>query len=47
MGLIAETAGVFAFLRGVYDAFPVAIRLLINGTFGGMVYLAILRHFNR
>lgn len=45
MGLIGETAGVFEFLRGVYDALPFAIQLLVNGTFGGIVYIAILRNF--
>ena len=45
MGLIAETAGVFEFLRGVYDALPIAIQLLITGTFGGLIYIAVLRNF--
>lgn len=45
MGLIAETAGVFDFLRGFFDALPVAIRLLVSSAFGGMVYIAILRNF--
>lgn len=41
MGLISETAGVFEFLRGVYDALPVAIKLLICGSFGGMVWITV------
>ena len=45
MGLIAETAGVFAFLRGVYDALPVAIQLLILASFGGTIYIAVINHF--
>ena len=43
MGLISETASVFEFLQGVYDAFPVAVMLLILGAFGGIVYIAVLR----
>lgn len=43
MGLIGETAGVFSFIRSVYDAFPVAIKLLVMGAFGGVVFIAILR----
>lgn len=45
MGLIGETAAVFEFLRGVHDALPVAIRLLISGTFGGLIYIAVLKNF--
>ena len=47
MGLIAETAGVFSFLRDVYNAFPVALKFLILGSFGGIVYIAVLRSFWR
>lgn len=47
MGLIGETAGVFAFLRGLYDFLPVAVKLLIVGSFGGMVFIAILRGIGR
>ena len=43
MGLIAETAGVFAFLRDLWQTFPLAIQLLIYGTFGGVVFIAVLR----
>lgn len=45
MGLIGETAAVLDFLRGVFDALPVAIQLLVTGTFGGMIYIAVLRNF--
>lgn len=45
MGLIGETAGVFDFLRSFFDALPVAIRLLVSGAFGGMIYIAIMRNF--
>lgn len=43
MGLIGETASVFAFLRDVYSSFPVAVKLLITGAFGGVIYLALLK----
>lgn len=45
MGLIAETVGVFAFLQGVYAALPVAVKILIYGAFGGMIYIAVMRSF--
>lgn len=45
MGLIAETAGVFEFLRGVYEALPVAVRLLVTGAFGGMIYIGVMKIF--
>ena len=45
MGLIAETAAVFDFLQGVHDALPVAVRLLIGGAFGGMIYIGVLKSF--
>lgn len=45
MGLIAETAGVFDFLHEFFFAVPVAIRLLVLGSFGGMIYLAIMKMF--
>ena len=45
MGLIGETAGVFSFLRGVFDALPVAVQILVTGTFGGMLFIAVLRNF--
>ena len=43
MGLIAETAGVFSFLQGVYEAFPVAVKILIYVAFGGIIYVALAR----
>lgn len=45
MGLIGETAAVFDFLRGVFASLPVAVQLLVTGTFGGMIYIAVLRSF--
>lgn len=45
MGLIGEVGGVFEFLRGVFDALPVAVQILISGAFGGIVYIAVLRNF--
>lgn len=44
-GLVSQVSGVFEFFRGVYDAFPVAVKLLITSTFGGMVYIAVMRSF--
>ena len=45
MGLIGETAAVFDFLRGVYDALPNAIQMLVLAAFGGMIYIAVLNSF--
>ena len=47
MGLISETVGVFEFLRSVYSAFPVAIRLLVVGAFGGVVFICVMRSAGR
>lgn len=47
MGLIADCAGVFAFLREVFVALPTAIQLLINAAFGGMLYIAVLKSIRR
>lgn len=47
MGLIGETVGVFNFLRGLYDFLPVAVKLLIVGSFGGVVFIAVLRGLGR
>lgn len=43
MGLIAETAGVFAFLSGIFASLPVAVKLLIYGTFGTFLLLGLLQ----
>ena len=43
MGLIMEVTEVFDYLRFVYDALPVALRLLITGSFGTLVLIAVLR----
>lgn len=43
MGLINEVTEVFDYLRFVYDALPIAVRLLITGTFGVLVLIAVLR----
>lgn len=43
MGLISETAAVFDFLRFVYDSLPVAIKLLVVGAFGTVVFIAVMR----
>lgn len=47
MGLIGETAGVFSFLRQVFSALPVAVKLLVYAAFGGMIYLAVLKSIRR
>ena len=43
MGLIAETAGVFAFLSGLFYALPIAVQLLIVGTFGTFLLLGLMQ----
>lgn len=43
MGLIAETAGVFAFLSALFYSLPVAIQILIVGTFGTFLLLGLLQ----
>ena len=43
MGLVMEVTAVFDFLRFVYDALPVALRLLITSTLGVLVLIAVLR----
>lgn len=43
MGLIAETSGVFQFLTDVFGLLPVAVKTLIYITFGGTIYIAVLR----
>lgn len=47
VGLIYQTSGVFEFLRSVFDLFPVAVKLLIYGSFGGVVFIAIARGLGR
>lgn len=43
MGLIGATSEVFDFFHSVYDLLPVAVRLLIVGVFGSVVFISILR----
>lgn len=45
MGLIGETAGVFAFLRDMFDCIPTAIRILVLTTFSYTIYIAIMKNF--
>ncbi len=47
MGLIGETASVFDFLSDLFDALPVAIKLLTYGAFGGVVFFAVLKGIRR
>lgn len=43
MGLILETEGVFLFLSGLFYMLPIAIQLLIMGTFGTFLLLGIFQ----
>lgn len=43
MGLIAETAGVFSFLSSCFDALPIAVKILIIGTFGTFLLLGLMQ----
>lgn len=43
MGLIGKTAGVFAYLHQIFDVLPIAVKLLVYGAFGGVVFIAILK----
>ena len=47
MGLIGATSGVFSFLRDLYGFLPVAVRLLILTSFGGVVLIAVMRSIGR
>lgn len=47
MGLIGETASVFNFLRDLFDALPVAVKLLTYGSFGGVVFLGVMKGLGR
>lgn len=47
MGLIAELTGVFTVFREIFGFFPVAVKYLITISFGGMVYIAVLRSIRR
>ena len=46
MGLIGECAAVFEFLRDFFFLLPTAIRILIYGAFGGVVYIAVMKLVN-
>lgn len=47
MGLIAGTHDVFTFLSDFYSFLPLAIRILIDVAFGGILFLAVLKNINR
>ena len=41
--VIRDIAPVFEFLRGVWDAFPAIVKVLTVSSFGGVVYIAVLK----
>lgn len=41
--LINDIAPVFDFLRGVWDALPAVIKCLTISSFGGVVYISVLK----
>lgn len=43
MGLIQEVSGFFNFLSLLFDLLPVAVKTLIVTSFGGMIYIAVLK----
>ncbi len=47
MGLIAECASVFDFLKDLYEVLPSAIKILISLSFFGVVYISIMRSIGR
>ena len=47
MGLIGEVGGVFDFFQKCFYAFPNAPRILIIGTFGLVVLIAVMNSFRR
>lgn len=47
MGLIGEVSGVFQFLQNCFYAFPNAVRILVIGAFGLVVFVAIMNSFRR
>lgn len=47
MELIMGIQGVFDFLGNVYTSFPVAVKILINMSFGGILFLAFLKSIKR
>ena len=47
MGVMTDVSMVFYFISNVFDCFPVVIKLLIYGSFGGVVFLAVVRSLGR
>lgn len=43
MGLIGATAGVFVYLHQIFDILPIAVKLLVYGAFGGVVFISLLK----
>lgn len=43
MGLILEVNGVFLFLSALYYTLPIAVQLLIMGTFGTFLLLGLFQ----
>lgn len=45
--LVLEVEPVFEFLRNMWTALPVAIQTLVLASFGGLIYLSVLRGIRR
>lgn len=43
MGLIGETSAVFLFLHDFFGCLPVAVQLLVYASFGGVLYISLLK----
>lgn len=41
--LVNECAAVYDFLRGVWSVLPVAVQILVYATFGGIIFISVLR----
>ncbi len=46
-GLMVEVTKVFSFIRGIYDGFPMVVKLVIFGVFGSVIFVALLRSVGR
>lgn len=45
--LMFEVGKVFSFIRGIFDGFPMVVRLVIFGVFGSVIFVALLRSVGR
>lgn len=41
--LVNECSTVFLFLRGIWDALPIAVQILVYSSFGGLIFISVLR----